>query len=195
MKKILYCDYETNGFARKPKDGEPLLMPGQARAVQIGAMLVCNGRVLAEINLLVKSGVEVPEQVFDIHGINKAMCDEYGVDPRLAHEAFRQLVFKADLCVSHNYDFDVQIAEIENAYCGYNPLMESEKAYCTMKALTDIMKLPSTRGSKYKWPKLNEAYKFFFNTDFDNAHDAMADVRALRHVHEEMMRKGIHQFS
>ena len=198
MKKILYFDYETNGFPRKPKVelGESgWTLPGQARAVQIGAILVVNRRVIAELNVLVKSGVEVPEQVFEIHGINKAMCDEYGLIPQLAHDAFRNLVMMADLCISHNYAFDYQIAEIENAYCGYNPLMglpKSAGTYCTMEATTEILKLPKSRGSGYKWPKLIEAHEHFFGESFSGAHDAMADVRALRRVHEHLVDTGIH---
>lgn len=191
MKKILYFDYETNGFPRK----ESLTCPGQARAVQIGAILVVNRRVVAELNVIVKSGVEVPEQVFEIHGINKAMCDEYGIAPSLAHDLFRNLVLKADLCISHNYAFDHQIAEIENAFCGYNPLMELGKSYCTMLATTEICKLPKARGTGYKWPKLLEAHQHFFNESFEGAHDAMADVRALRRVHEHLVDTGVHILS
>ncbi len=198
MKKILYFDYETTGFMRKakPELGESgWVLPGQGRAVQIGAQLVVNRRIVAELNLLVKTGVEVPMPAFEIHGINKAMCDEYGVLPQIAHDAFRHLVIAADVCIAHNYNFDHDVAEVENAYCGYNPLMDRNKGYCTMLALTDVLKIPKTRGSGFKWPKLLEAHQHFFNEGFDNAHDAMADVRGLRRVHEYMLDNGLHTLS
>jgi DNA polymerase III epsilon subunit-like protein len=195
MKKILYFDYETGGFAKKQLDNGKWLQAGQTRAVQIGAIMVVNRRVVAELNLLVKSGIEPTPEAFAIHGINKAMCDEYGVDPRLAHDAFRHLVFNADLCVSHNYAFDYKIAEIENEFCGFNPLMDPEKGYCTMEATTELLKLPSARGGKYKWPKLTELHMHFFKEGFHSAHDAMADVRALRRCHEFMLDSGLHNFS
>lgn len=33
---------------------------------------------------------------------------------------------------------------------------------CPMKLSTDICKIPSPRGRGYKWPKVQEAYDFFF---------------------------------
>jgi DNA polymerase III epsilon subunit-like protein len=195
VKKILYFDYETGSFAKKQTEDGKWIQPGQTRAVQIGCILVVNRRVLAEVNLLVRSGIDPVPEAFEIHGINRAMCEEYGVMPSAAHEVFRQLVMQADLCVSHNYEFDFKISEIENEYCGYNPLMDRSKSFCTMEALTPVLKLPKARGTGYKWPKLTEAYEYFFKEPFDSAHDAMADVRALRRVHERMLDLGIHKLS
>ncbi len=44
------------------------------------------------------------------------------------------------------------------------------------------MQIPGEYGA-YKWPQLQEAYKHFFNKEFDNAHDALADVTACKDVY------------
>ncbi|HUV85413.1 MAG TPA: hypothetical protein VMV86_06875, partial [Methanosarcinales archaeon] len=51
-------------------------------------------------------------------------------------------------------------------------------SYCTMLEGTDICKIPSFRGNK--WPTLKELHKHLFNEDFEDAHDALADVEATR---------------
>jgi DNA polymerase-3 subunit epsilon len=46
---------------------------------------------------------------------------------------------------------------------------------CPMLELTPIMKLPGKRG--YKWPNVNEAYKYFFpNSDYNEKHRALDDA-------------------
>ena len=52
-----------------------------------------------------------------------------------------------------------------------------------MEATTDICKIPPPRGSGYKWPKLEEAYRILVDpVGFEGAHDAMVDVEACRKV-------------
>ena len=52
--------------------------------------------------------------------------------------------------------------------------------YCTMNEMTDVCKLPGKFAGKYKWPKLQEAYRHAFGKDFDGAHDALADASPAR---------------
>ena len=40
----------------------------------------------------------------------------------------------------------------------------------------DICKIKGKYG--YKYPKLEELYKYFFGCNFDGAHDAQEDIRA-----------------
>lgn len=186
---ILYFDYETNGFPKKPlhlSDDSGWKVDGQCRATQLGAILVQDGRVLAELNVLIKNNVDIHPEITALTGISRDLCDKFGVEPQVAINTFRYLAGRADLHVSHNYDFDNKIASIENGYSGDYAPLDFRKGLCTMLATTDLCKLPSARGG-FKWPKLVEAYKHFFNETFDNAHDAMADVRALRRLHEHLV--------
>jgi DNA polymerase III epsilon subunit-like protein len=68
------------------------------------------------------------------------------------------------------------------------------RPFCTMRALTPRIRLPSPRGraGEYKWPKLDEAYQFLFERPVpgrEDRHDAMADVLACKDVFEEGRRR------
>ena len=49
--------------------------------------------------------------------------------------------------------------------------------YCTMKMSTNYCKLPGGKQG-FKSPKLSELHQVMFGEGFENAHDALADVRA-----------------
>ena len=68
-----------------------------------------------------------------------------------------------------------------------NRLGDRKEFFCTMRAMTNVVKIPSPRG--YKWPKLSEAYRFLFNRDLEGAHDAMADVRACAEIYFEFHKR------
>lgn len=178
---ILYFDTETTGFVRK---GAALNDPAQPHLVQLGAILVSDDKVVAEVNVIAKVDVEIPKPASDIHGITNEISDRLGLEPLDVFKLFRGLANKADLVVAHNYDYDHSIIEIADARFGYNPTLDRAKSFCTMLAMTNICQLPGRYPGAYKWPKLQEAYKFCFGEEFADAHDAMADIRACRRVHQ-----------
>ena len=175
----LFFDTETTGFRRK--DFTPEI-------VQIGAILqdTDTKRVLAELNLIVTPDNPIPKVVSDIHGITDDIAKLYGVASELAHDVFAYLASMADIVVAHNISFDLGI--IEGLWPAANEALQSKVQFCTMRECTDVIQLApgnyhGRQYSRYKPPKLIEAYKHFFDTEFDNAHDAMADVRACRDVY------------
>ena len=48
--------------------------------------------------------------------------------------------------------------------------------HCTEPA--DLCKLPGGRGGKFKLPTLTELHQFLFESSFEEAHNASADVEA-----------------
>ena len=58
-----------------------------------------------------------------------------------------------------------------------------------MQSATDYCQLPGRYG--YKWPKLSELHQKLFDKDFDNAHNALADVEAMVKCFFEMKSRGI----
>ena len=57
-----------------------------------------------------------------------------------------------------------------------------------MKSTTDFCQLPGPYG--YKWPRLEELYQKLFGEDFENRHQALADVRACAKCYFELRRLG-----
>ena len=180
----LFFDTETTGF--RSAEYTPDI-------VQIGAVLqdTSTRRVLAELNLIVRNKQPIPEQVTAIHGIDDKMAAAYGIDPDVADNMFALLCAKADVLVAHNIAFDTDI--IDGAWEVSRGIIQDKKQVCTMRSLIEVMKLPrngnafhNSLSDHYKAPKLIEAYRHFFGTDFDGAHDAMADVRACRDIYFAM---------
>lgn len=170
----LFFDTETTGF--KHGDFVPEI-------VQIGAVLqdTVSRRVLGELNIIVTAKNPIPQVVSDIHGITDELSAAFGIESSVAEHLFSQLVIRADVLVAHNIQFDLGI--IKGAWPLADVEMSVKKRYCTMLGATKVVGIPRSYGGGHKNPKLIEAYRFFFATDFANAHDAMADVRACRDVY------------
>jgi DNA polymerase III subunit epsilon len=124
----------------------------------------------------------VPKEAEAVHGISTEFATKYGLSLRLVMSLFGELVSIADLVVAHNVDYDKTIAEIESLKLGIPYCLKEKKLFCTMKTSTPICKLPGNYG--FKWPKLTEAYQFFFNEKFEGAHDALVDIKATKRVFE-----------
>jgi len=54
--------------------------------------------------------------------------------------------------------------------------------FCTMQASKPIVQARNSRGA-LKYPKLTEAYEFFFEKELDRAHSANADAVAAFEIY------------
>lgn len=182
---ILFFDTETTGFVRK---GD-LIQPGQARCVQLGALLTDDqGTELGRVNEIIQpDGWTVPEPVAQIHGITTEIAQQKGKPAKEVFSGFQPLVDKADIVVAHNFSYDDSIMLIEQAYGNLTWVVKA--SFCTMKESTDLCAIPKKQGwGGFKWPKLQEAHKHFFGEFFDDAHDAFADLLATKRVYFELLR-------
>lgn len=184
---ILFFDTETTGFPHKHK---PVDHPDQPHVVQLAAALTeDDGRVVSSFNFIIDPGVErgvrIPSAAAAIHGIDEEKCWRLGQDPFHVACQMERLWLAADLIVGHNVDFDLDIIGTFFAR-HFNIEVPKLKSFCTMKASTDICRLPSPKGG-YKWPKLGECIRHFFNEDLIGAHDAMVDVTACKRVYFHLM--------
>ena len=199
---ILFFDTETTGIR---KGG---FIP---RIVQIGALLTDNeGNTLSEFNVLVyPEGFEhVPVEASNVHGFTTEILKQRGVDLFPALSVFFELFRHADVVVAHNAEYDMDLIQIEadrvaqwspydhekSAAAGWQEEIQKANVFCAMLNSRDLIQLPLSVAQasffkdkgidqKYKNPRLSEAYQHYFGKDFENAHDAMADVRACRDVY------------
>ncbi len=185
----LFFDTETTGL---PDYKMPAGREGQPRICQLGAIIADgNGRVKAEVNLLLKpEGWVIPEIASAVHGINQADAEKYGLSIKGVMSIFGRLMQKADTIVAHNLRFDLFLLEIEANRTDLSRVSFDfpKNCVCTMNKANGILRLPPTEKmtacgmTEFKKPNLQEAYRHFFGRDFDGAHDAMADVRACRDI-------------
>ena len=182
----LIFDTETSGLPKyrsSYKEDQPWI-------VQVGAILSSESRIYGEMNMLVLADSrEISKGAFDTHGISELDCELYGIGEEMICFSFLEFLLKSDVTVCHNADFD----KLLMAHMLYKNNFEDEAEYfwnkqtfCTMKYSTSLLKLPKAKGGGYKWPKLEELYKFLFSENFEGAHDAMADVRATRRCYYKL---------
>lgn len=204
---ILY-DTETTGFPSthlSPKDKK------QARIIQLACLLVDDsGKELESFCSYVKpDGWTINPGAQAAHGISLEKCEELGVPIDETLAGFFKLALQCKYSVCHNIRFDETMLAIEFDNV-FNPVMppkevlewmdNKSRAICTMQLCTDICKLPfkggtksmnkARFGQKYKWPTLQEAHKILLGSEFEDAHDALNDVRATLHIFNYLKKEG-----
>jgi len=186
--KVLFFDTETTGFVRKTL---PYNDPKQARVCQLAAMLCDDtGAELNRMNVIIKpAGWYIPDIVANIHGITTERAEREGIPVKEALTKFSEMSNVATIYVAHNFRFDNDMMNIE-AFNEPSFVWRPTIEYCTMLTATPVCQIPATRGSGYKWPKLQEIYGHLFGEAFDNAHDAFADMIAMKRVYFELKKRG-----
>lgn len=187
---ILFFDTETNGL---PKNWRASMkdLDNWPRVIQLAFILFeDDGTIVQEFcELIQPDGWEIPVQKFWIeNGYSTEKNQAEGIRIEEALIEFLQAYQKSDLLVAHNISFDFNIVGAELIRKGLAAEKRLPK-FCTMKSSTNICKLPSPRG--YKWPKLMELHEHLFGEGFDDAHDALEDVRATGRCFFEMASQGL----
>ena len=174
----LIFDTETSGLPKyrsSYKEDQPWV-------VQVGAILSGPFKPVGELNMIVElNGRSISKGAQNTHHISELDCERYGVNEAVVCLAFLELAVTANILVCHNAGFDKLLMchmLFNNGFDVEADYIWNKDTFCTMEHSTELLKLPKARGKGYKWPKLEELYRFLFNEDFDGAHDAMADTRA-----------------
>ncbi len=167
MSKILVLDIETTGFLNQG-----------AKIVELG---------MVELDL--SNGNITP--LFD------SLINEPGFDHRHAEYPFGWIFQNSDLTIEEVHaapsleSLRTEIQELLDQYpaTAYNKAFDFDflrdrgfsiqELDCPMKLATPICKLPHFNGrSGYKWPKVEEAWEYFFgNTGYVEAHRGLDDAK------------------
>lgn len=177
--KLFFFDTETTG-----------LNPDRDRIIQFWAIFGTldekTGKFHEEriINQYVKIDEEIPEQASNVHHIYKADLEPFGYIQDYIKE-FVAYMIKADYLIGHNVDYDRKMfmGEINRCEVKFNP--NDHKWFDTMMSTVELVNWPGGRR-----PRLSQLYRFLFGKDFDDAHDAMADIRATKDCFLELYTTG-----
>jgi DNA polymerase III epsilon subunit-like protein len=173
----LVLDTETTGLLKGTRD-----FFGQPGIVQIGAVkLDTDMREIDSFNMMVNPEIGKWEpQAIETHGITPDMVK----DAPTFFEAGRALADFAlgcDTFAGFNVKFDKDVLWWQLLRYGLEKNFPwPVKDVDVMKRAGKIMEVQGKKGTKY--PTLSEAYKYCFNRDFENAHDAVADIRATAEI-------------
>lgn len=189
---VLVYDTETTGLVK----GVDYTDPNMPFLASVAAILYDNEahHIVASVNSMVQpDGWTMPEEAGKINGLTNEVLHRLGVPASALLPTCIALMFKADLRVAHNVDFDSKV--IAAALWRHIIKEDSEKvahqtvkawlalpSYCTMQESKNLVKALNKRG-QIKYPKLTEAYKFFFDRELDRAHSANADAVAALEIY------------
>ena len=201
--KILFFDTETTGL---PLDfDEPYTnVKNWPRLVQLSWILEdTETNEVTEHDFIIEPvGFIIPYAATKIHHITHDWAERNGKPIKRVLLQFDLDLFKADLLVGHNIEFDINIVAAEfyrlkkenrgvfgtgTIHQIINKLL-SKRNFCTMLNGTNYTKIEVPYQDEYKWPKLAELYRYFFGHDFKGAHNSLDDIRATRECFWEIVR-------
>lgn len=159
--------------------------------VQVAWLLYdADGNELAANNhIIYPENYTIPSRVAKVHGITTARAKAEGVDLKMVLEQFAADLQQVKTVVAHNISFDEKIIGAEMIRKAVPHDWHTKKQFCTMKSTTHICKLPGRYG--YKWPTLDELYRYTFQNTFKEQHNALADIRATAACFWELRKRGL----
>ncbi len=177
----LFFDTETTGLPQNyqaPLDD----FSNWPRLVQIAwSLFDAEGNHWGSNCFVIKpDGFVIPDEVAKIHRVSQERAEKEGIPLKKALDMFIKDVETSSYIVAHNIDFDEKIIGSEFLRLGLKNYLEEMNVankICTMKSSVNFCKISNGRGS-YKWPNLSELHKCLFAVDFEEAHDALVDVKA-----------------
>ena len=189
---FLIYDTETTGLPKNDK--APLTdFENWPRLVQLAwQMHDEKGEVIEVKNYLIKpEGFVIPRGAEKIHGISTERAKKEGYNLNEVLEIFSEALNRTKVIVGHNIEFDNTVMQVEYLRKGKTCSIPEKIILDTKKVSTEFCAIPGGRGGKYKWPKLSELYFKLFDSDFDAAHNASADVQATARCFLELLRIGV----
>lgn len=186
----LFFDTETTGLPLR-WNAPVTDVDNWPRLVQLAWMMYdMQGNLLESKDVIVRpEGFAIPPDAARVHGITTVMAREKGHPLEEVMEEFAGKVDVAGVLVGHNIAFDECIVGAEFERLRMMTSLFLKPKFCTMKSSAAYCKLPGKKG--YKAPRLSELHRVLFGTDFEHAHDALADVRATARCFWELKRIGV----
>lgn len=185
----LFFDTETTGI---PRDYNAPASDTRnwPRLVQLGWILTdINGNTLHQGNeIVMPDGFVIPTDAANVHGITTEKAMRVGKPLREVIDIFLNDVKQAKCLVGHNISFDQHVVGAELYRLLLRDIVSHKQSICTMQSTVDFCKIPGYNG--YKYPKLQELYYKLFGSNFEDAHDAMADITATKRCFFELLRLG-----
>jgi len=167
-RRVVVFDIETTGLS--PWHG--------ARAIEIGAVAIKNGKIADEFHSLINQKVPIPKSVQEIHGITEDMLEDQP-GPRTVFSNFHRFI-NDSLLVAHNAKFDMNFLRVELANLGLGLVNRSQ---CTLQMSRRLFPdLPNYRlgtVARYVLGGIPENM---------NQHRALDDARLVGRVWLEMVK-------
>ena len=186
----LVFDTETTGLPKR-WDAPLTDTDNWPRCVQIAWQFHdINGDCLLHEDYLIKpDDFDIPFDSEKIHGISTELAEKKGEPLENVLNNFKSVLNKTKFICGHNVSFDINIIGAEFFRLGIENQFDQIPVIDTCTEQTaSLCKLPGGRGGKFKFPTLVELNYFLFKENFDDAHNATADVEATARCFFELLR-------
>ena len=187
---FLVFDTETTGL---PKNYNAAIsdVENWPRVIQLAWALYDREGILIEkrVDLIRPDGWSIPTEPFWIeNGFDQKKSEAEGIPIREALMPFLNKIEVTTHLIAHNLSYDHPVLGAE---CVREDVRSKNKPIrvCTKEEATDYCKIPGNYG--FKWPTLSELHIRLFGEDFENSHDALADVEACAKCFFELLKKEI----
>ena len=186
----LIFDTETTGLPKR-WDAPITDTDNWPRCIQIAWQLHDDmGNCLEQRDFLVQpEGFNIPYDAEKIHGISTELAEEQGRPLKEVLYAFNEALEKTKFIVGQNVRFDLNIMGAEFVREELVNLLQELPVLDTCTEHTaSLCKIPGGRYGRFKLPTLTELHQFLFDTPFEEAHNATADVEATARCFLELIR-------
>ena len=185
--QYLFFDTETTGLPYYDNISAEAAPDNWPRLVQLSWIITdTEGNITKEMNkFVIPDGFVIPADATKIHGISTEYAEFWGERLERVLHVFNKSLRKVDYIICHNTWFDLNVIYGEMKRLNIPTTIIEKKAYCTMVSGTDLCAI-EWEGPGYKWPTLQELHKYLFHKEFSDAHDALADVKAVARCFWEM---------
>lgn len=186
----LFFDTETAGLPRSWR-APVTALNNWPRMVQI-AWILCDAmgqRLDAHDYIIRPENFKIPGAAAKVHGISTERARREGYPLATVLGKFNEALELTDFVVAHNIRFDEKIIGAELLRKKIPSALGQKRKLCTMQAATEFCRLPGPYG--YKWPRLSELHIKLFGVNFEEAHDASADINATEKCFWAMRKLGL----
>lgn len=191
MTKYLFFDTETNGL---PLDwlASPNKVNMWPHVVSIAWIVSTEqGNIISKnVHTIKPNGWTIPHEAEKIHGISTEYALLNGQPIKTILPLLENDVKKASLIVAHNYQFDMNIISAEFVRAHIKTELGLKSHYCTMIKSKKLCSIIGLYG-KLKYPSLQELHYKLFSEYFNEAHNAMIDVKTCLKCFLELKRIGV----
>lgn len=188
--RYVFFDTETTGLPKNYKAPSSALY-NWPRMIQLSWITTEeNGRILNENDhIIYPDGFIIPREASQLNGITMDIAKAKGEPLKDVLTSFLRDVNESGYIVGHNVSFDIHVVGAELIRSGWADTLSQKPSICTMQNTIDFCAIPGKYG--YKYPKLQELHKKLFGEEFEDAHNALSDIRATLKCYLELSRRGI----
>lgn len=186
----LIIDSETTGLPKNWK--APVSdLDNWPRVIQLAWALYdkSGSQIESMIHLIRPEGFTIPEEAQRVHHISTAQALSEGRSLAEILQALSDSTAKASILIAHNVKFDERVISAEYLRLKLAPPFSDKMRICTMEQSASFCQIPGPYG--FKWPTLSQLHRKLFGSEYEEAHDAGADVAACARCFFELKKLGV----